>query len=210
MKRRIVFIAVIVLFSLSKGICQNPDSSKFRIMPGFLIGYDQNSKIYGGICGSFRFNKIKKPLELKLGINYSENITDFDGVTDLEFQTLSVLIDASFYLVKNFYAGLGFTADYCIVEEKSQEKYQSVRTNDPPEFFSGVSFLGQVGYCQPIFKNRIYVRIQGQIGVRSYNIANGSLYFSNNINTVKLPPYTEEFHVDPLYNVNIGLGYRIK
>jgi len=210
MKRTITLISFLLLLSLSKAVCQNPDSSKIRIMPGFLIGYDQKSKINEEIYGSIRFNKKKFPIELKIGLKHDANNTNFNDVKDLHFDTYSVLVDANFYLIKNFYAGLRLTMDFNNVDSKSQDIYQSVKSSDPPVFFSGSSFLGQIGYCQPIFKNRIYLRIQGQVGVRSYHIANGSLYFSSSYITTNTPSYREEVHTESLYNISLGLGYRIK
>lgn len=206
MKKIGLLISAFFVLNVSYVYCQDTVNHKFRIMPSLLIGRDQNANLKGEINGAFRFNRLSKPFEAKIGIVYSKDETNFKDFEGLNYETYSIILEGSFYIEKYTSIGVRLTSDYNSVDLESQKKYNLTMRDEAPVFFTGSSLLGNIGYCAPIFKKRLYLRIQGVIGISSYTITNG-IYFS----TSSSNRYQEEqeTYVNLVSSINIGLGFRI-
>jgi len=79
---------------------------------------------------------------------------------------------------------------------------------DSPTFFSGISGYGHLGYHLPIGQH-IGIKLQGQIGLHNYKIAQGWLLIDNSSSDVRSAQFGIERHARFLYNLSIGLVFKL-
>lgn len=201
--KKIGIVVLIVLFAFTtRGNCAGADSLQIKIHLGLNGGISRNNSLSGDIFGGLTIPYNLQKIEANLGYTYFENTTDFDNVQDLLYFSHGVFAEANYFLNKNIYAGARISLNMNFVDKESQNKYDLLSIRNPPTYFTGIAAFGQIGYNQPIVK-KVNLRLQGQIGLQNYRIANGALYFSNT-DLITTDRYTEELQAKLIYNLTIG------
>jgi len=206
MKHKLL-ISLILLIYVASSFAANADSTSSKISIGLTGGLSQNWSnsidIYGGSVITIR----SKKLEVNCGYTHFKNITDYQSVSELEFSSHGVFAESNIYFTEGFFAGLRYAVNFNWVDKLSQEKFEAIPETDAPTFFSGTAGYGQLGYHQQL--GRIGIKVQGQIGIHNYKIAEGWLLIDSSSSDVINSQLGIERHSQLLYNLSVGLTFKL-
>lgn len=194
----ILFNSMIVLSS------NKEQNSSFHF--GLLGGYSQNKQLTGDIYGGLNVFVNNKLSEVNLGYTFFDNQTNFDNVNNIYYRSHGLFGEFNYFFSPKFYVGIKSSLNMNFVDSVSQIRYELLSPRNAPTYFTGLAFFLQSGFKQNISKN-ISLRLQGQLGVQNYHIANGALYFSNSSYQYESEEYKEEIQSRFLYNISLGLTY---
>ncbi len=197
-------VVLIVLFAFTtNGNCAITDSLQNKLHFGINGGINRNNYLSGDIFGGVIIPINSEKIEANIGYANFKNKTDFDNVKDLLYISHGIFGEANYFINKNIFVGTRLSLNMNFVDNESQNKYDLVSNRNPPTYFTGIGYFGQLGYNQAIGQ-RVNFRLQGQIGLQNYKMATGALYFSN-MNSPSTDRYTEENQVKLLCNLTLGL-----
>jgi hypothetical protein len=203
----LICITGLIFFSNSLS-ASDTDSTKMRISLGATGGISQinslSGDIYGGLIIPINTNK----LETNFGYLFFKNNTDYSGVKDLQFRSHGLFMEGNYYFTKGFYGGARFAINFNWVDKESQEKFEIYPDTDSPTFFSGIAGYGHLGYHLSIGE-KFGIKLQGQIGLHNYKIAEGWLLIDNSSSDVRNAQFGIERHAELLYNLSIGLTFKL-
>ena len=209
MKYRLVICIAGFLLSAITLFGASSDSTNNRFILGFTGGFSQNSSLSGDVYGG-----VIKPLnngnvEANFGYTYFNNKTSYRGVDDIYFNSHGIFVEGNYYFTQGLYGGVKFALNFNWVDEESQEKFNNVSFLDSPEFFIGQILNFQSGYLLKLNDN-FFLRLQGQIGLHSFEIAEGEYW---QLGGTDSPIMRERFKVQDklqlMYNLSLGLTFRI-
>jgi hypothetical protein len=208
MKNRFLLCLVGLIISSITLFASDNGNTNRRINLGVTGGLSQCSSlsgdVYGGVILPFNPNKT----EINFGYTYFKNSTDYSGVKDLEFNSHGLFIEGNYYLIKGLYGGLKFAINFNWVDNQSQKKFEAYPDIDSPTFFPGIAGYGHVGYYLPM-GDTFGIKLQGQIGLHNYKIAQGCLLIDNSSSDLRNVQHGIERHAELLYNLSIGLTFRL-
>jgi hypothetical protein len=207
MKRFIKYTLIALLFCSAKNIHAASDSLGYQFITGFAGGISQQNSFSADVYVGFPFASKTGLMELNAGYTHFRNQTNFDGVKDLAFSSHGIYVEWNYFFRPKLYTGIRLAVNGNWVDEASQDKYDQVSTRKPPTYFSGTAGLGHLGFNQTLGSN-VCIRLQTQLGIQNFRIANGSLLFSNTDTPTSIG-YTEEKRIRLLYNLSLGLVVRI-
>jgi hypothetical protein len=205
--RHVKYLLVVLFFFFTKTSYAEADSLGYKYVLGFAGGISQYNNFSADIYFGFPISMKNGQMDLNIGYTHFKNQTNFDGVKDLLFSSHGIYVDANFLLSAQFYTGFRFAVNGNWVDKASQEEYDQSSSRKPPTYFSGLAWLGYLGFNQAL-GSHLSLRLQTQLGLQNYKIANGSLLFSNS-NTPTTASYTEEKRIKFLYNLSLGVHVRI-
>ena len=200
MKNRILIICLLGAIFLANN---SFGSDKFSI--GATGGLSQNNSLSGDLYISYKLKK----LEVNSGYSVFGNKASYRGVNDLQFISHGMFAQGNYYLIGGLYGGLRFAFNLNWVDKGSQKLFDNYQNIDSPTFFSGNAVYGQIGYYQQLGKI-IGIKLQTQIGVHSYKIAQGWLLTNNSGSAVTDAQFGIERHSDFLYNLSLGLVFKLR
>ncbi len=203
----LICITGIIFFSNSLS-ASDADSTKMRMALGVNGGISQNNSLSGDIYGGVVIPINKNRLETNFGYSFFKNITDYGGVKELQFSSHGLFLEGNYYFTEGFYGGARFAINFNWVDKESQEKFEIYPDTDSPTFFSGIAGYGHLGYHLSIGE-KFGIKLQGQIGLHNYKIAEGWLLIDNSSSDVRNAQFGIERHAELLYNLSIGLTFKL-
>ena len=201
----VTFLIGLIMFSLP-AFGSNQDSTKISFSLGISGGLAQYNSFSGDLYGGVTIPFQDKKAEINLGYLYFVSNTDYEDIQDLEFSSHGLFLEGNYYLKKGFYTGLRFAVNFNWVDKESQKKFDNIPDIDSPTFFSGIAGYGQLGLCLPI-GNKLGIKLQGQIGIHNYQIAQGWLLIDNSNSDLRKAEIGIYRHAALLYNLSVGLTY---
>ena len=204
MKHRLLIIAIGLISFLNNGIASDLEKSR---MIGLNGGLSQNNFISGDLYVGMALPFEQQNVEVNLGYSFFRNKTEYQGVRDLKFNSHGLFLEGNYFIIHGLYGGVRFALNFNQVDKSSQAKFDDYSIVDSPTFFTGIAGYGQIGYRQPI-SNKLSLKVQGQVGIHNYKIAEGYILIDNSSYDPRDAQYGIETHADFLYNLSLGLAYR--
>ncbi len=208
MKFKLLICITGLIFISSSLSASNTDSVKVKIILGLNGGISQSNSLSGDIYGGAIIPINTNKLETNFGYSFFKNNTDYSGVKELHFSSHGLFIEGNYYFTEGFYGGARFSVNFNWVDKESQEKFEIYPDIDSPTFFSGIAGYGHLGYHLSIGEN-IGIKLQGQIGLHNYKISEGWLLIDNSSSDVRNAQFGIERHAELLYNLSIGLTFKL-
>jgi hypothetical protein len=203
-----LFICILGLIMISTALSASvTDSTKNNVTLGISAGLAQNTSFSADVFVESILPIHSHNFGMSFGYLHFKNTTDYSGVKDLEFSSHGLFTEGNYYFSDAFYGGLRFALNFNWVVGESQKKFDDVPDIDSPTFFTGIAGYMHLGYHQPIGKN-IGIKLQGQIGLHNYKIAQGWLLVDNSSDDIRNAQFGIEKHAAFLYNLNVGFTYK--
>lgn len=184
------------------------DSTDNRMSLGITAGLSQNTSFSGDISVEGKIPIHSHKIGVAFGYLHFQNTTDYSGVKDLEFSSHGIFSEGNYYFTERLYGGLRLALNFNWVAGESQKKFDTFPDKDSPTFFTGISKYLHLGYHLPIGKN-IGIKLQGQIGLHNYKIAEGWLLINNSGNEIRNAQSGIEQHLEFLYNLSAGFTLKL-
>ncbi len=208
MTQKILFFLTGLLILANASFASATDKQNVRIILGFTGGVSQQNSLSGDIYGGIIMPVDKSKIELNCGYSFFKNNTNYSRIEDLEFSSHGLFMEGNYYIIDKLYGGLRFAVNFNWINKESQQKFNKYPDIDSPTFFSGLAGYAHLGYHQPITK-KIGVKLQGQMGIHNYKIAEGSVLIDNSSSDIINLQFGIERHTELLYNVSISLTFKI-
>lgn len=162
------------------------------------------SSLGGEIFFKTNISLFKQPTELKIGLNYRSSELELDGVSGLESRSIGVFGDLIWFPLRDvgLFTGIRWEAlNLNWLSDESRQKYEQDTGRTFPVLYSGTAAFVQIGY-QAIFGDVLRLRLYGQPGFQQFKAAPTDA----NTNQLQAPVNHYRF----IYNVNLGIEFRIK
>jgi hypothetical protein len=208
MRKKYLFTILLLLPLVKLGYGQEVDSPQNNFQFGVLGGVNQIRAINSDVLGGTKIIVLSKSVEANLGYSYFQNLTNYNAVKDILYFSHGVFAEGNYFFNSIFYAGLRLNLNMNWVERDSQKKFDAVSGVNSPTFFTGRATFVQLGMHHNIAKN-ISLRIQGQLGIHNFKIAQDAVYFNNSSDRFRNAQFGIEHRSDFLYNLCGGLFLKI-
>jgi hypothetical protein len=209
MKIKIFYLLTVLIIFSNLLYAIEANSTESRIALGLSGGVSQDKSFSGEIYGGATIPEISNKLEANIGYLFFTNKTEYVGVNELEFSSHGLFIEGNYYFINGFYGGVRFALNFNWVDKESQEKFETYPDTDSPTFFTGNAIYGHFGYNLPI-SERVGIKLQGQIGLHNYQITEGWILIETSSDDFSKSEMGIESNADLLYNLSIGLNYRLQ
>ena len=93
------------------------------------------------------------------------------------------------------------------MDKDSQKKFDAINGVNSPTLFTGRAGFIQLG-AKHNLNNKISLRIQGQLGIHNFKIAQDAIYFNNSNDRIRNAQFGIEHRSEFLYNLSTGLFYK--
>jgi hypothetical protein len=204
--RRFILMFVLSIFCLPIFALKFDDLSL-----GVGCGYESTGYAKGELYLQTSETLFKKDADFRAGISNRTYKFDFDGVNNLESNSVGVFCDAIIYPFDNgLFAGLRWeliTFNWLTPDSKTQ--FETARNYTPSSLYSGSSVLLQLGYKWQI-ADKLGVRLYLQPGIQQFRISNSSTTFGNYTGESGNTSLISEDHNEFIWNVNLSIDFKIK
>jgi hypothetical protein len=211
MKNKILIISLfgLTLFA-NKSFCTEKETTENKFFVGVTSGLSQNNSLSGDLYGGINIPLKKMKLDVNFGYSVFKNKTSYSGVNNLQFISHGLFIEGNYYLIEGLYTGLRIAVNYNWINDNSQKLFDNYPDIESPKGFSGTASFLNIGYNQPI-GNNVCLKLQAQIGIHNHRVAEG-WYWSlsdNSSNDFRAAQFGVERHYEFLYNISIGLVFKL-
>ena len=168
---------------------------------GISGGFNNYKNIKGEIFLNSSINLLKRPAELRVGLCNRDYELSFANLNNLKASSIGIFGDLLIYPF-NFGLNLGIRWELVNLNwlnEDSKSRIDLERDYSPFSLYYGSAIFFQIGYDINL-SNVIGLKIYGQRGIHYFSISNGSST-SGSYSLTK---------VDFIYNLNIGITFKIK
>ncbi len=204
MKKFLIFTAILLLIS-NYGYSQKIDSLNNNFHLGFLGGINQINSFNFDAFGGTKINILSTSVEANFGYSYFQNLTNYNVVNDILYYSHGLYAEGNYFLNSIFYAGIRLNLNVNRVDKDSQTRFDAINGINSPTFFTGIATFAQLGIYHSLTP-KISFRMQGQIGIHNFKIAQDAIYFSNSSD--RDAQFGIESRSEFLYNLTTGLIFK--
>jgi hypothetical protein len=202
---------IILLFLLS-AFCLPIFALKFDDLSlGVGCGYESTGYAKGEMYLQTSETLFKKDADFRAGISNRTYKFDFDGVNNLESNSVGVFCDAIIYPFNNgLFTGLRWeliNLNWLTTSSKTQ--FAAARDYTPSSLYSGSSLLLQLGYKWQV-ADKLGLRLYVQPGIQQFRISNTSTTFGNYSGGSDNTTLISEDHNEFICNVNLSIDFKMK
>ncbi|MDR2010346.1 MAG: hypothetical protein LBQ22_07680, partial [Bacteroidales bacterium] len=145
-----------------------------------------------------------RPFEPKVGINFRNVESSFQGVGHLETNSIGLFGEATvFPFRKYFFAGVRW--ELITLNWLTSNAMKELNSNLSSITFSGTNLYGTVGIDIPVF-NKIGFRLYGMPGIKNYTVSDGSFSSGSYVSDGTV----QESHTEFVYQINAAVVIHLK
>ncbi len=205
MRRYFLVSILIMLFTqLNAGIFDS-------LAIGIGSGYESYNTIRGEIYLKSNIKLLKRTAEIKVGLNNRSYQLEFDGVENLNAQSIGFFGDIAIYPFGNgLFTGIRLELiNFNWLTSSSKTRIENVRNYSATSLYTGTCVFFQLGYHFQL-SDKIGLKIYGQPGIQQFSITNGSSSSGGFIQSSSGYNLISEDHFKFIYNINLSIEFRIK
>ncbi len=178
---------------------------------GLGSGYDSYNTLRGEIYLKSNNKLFNRKAEIKAGLNNRSYQLNFDGVKNLNAQSIGLFGDITIYLFnKGLFTGLRWELiNFNWLTSESKIKVENERNYSPTSLYTGTCMFFQIGYNFQL-SDKIGLKLYGQPGFQQFKITNGSSSAGSYVQGPSTSDLISEDHYKFIYNINVSFEFRIK
>ena len=174
-------------------------------------GYDSYNTLRGEIYLKSDIKLFNRKSEIKAGLNNRSYQLEFDGVKNLNSQSVGFFGDIAIYpFNKGLFTGLRWELiNFNWLTSDSKTKVENEKNYSPTSLYTGTCMFFQIGYNLQL-SDKIGLKLYGQPGFQQFKITNGSSSSGSYTQGSSTNDLISEDHYEFIYNINISFEFRIK
>lgn len=174
-------------------------------------GYDSYNTLRGEIYLKSNNQLFNRKAEIKAGLNNRSYQLEFDGVKNLNAQSIGLFGDIAIYpFNKGLFTGLRWELiNFNWLISESKKKVENEKKYSPTSLYTGTCMFFQIGYHFQL-SDKIGLKVYGQPGFQQFTITNGASSAGSYVQGSSATDLISEDHYKFIYNVNISFEFRIK
>lgn len=197
----LVLIMIMLVSQLHAGIIDS-------LSIGLGGGYDSYNTFRGEIYLKSDIQLFNRKAEIKAGLNNRSYQLDFDGVKDLDAQSIGFFGDIVIYpFNKGLFTGVRWELiNFNWLTSESKSKIERENDYSPTSLYTGTCMFFQIGYNFQL-SDKFGIKLYGQPGFQQFRITNGSSSSGNYVQSSSTSDLIIEDHYEFIYNINISFEF---